>query len=224
MKNQQKSIFGENKYNPIEERVFLRPISRKVAELLNNYTEVSPDQVSAFGFLLTILTVFYIIQKPTDIFIISALLFISIIFDKIDGDLARVKNIAGPKGQYVDGFLDVLGEVLLISAWAISFPGVIGEFLILISCASTVVFNYHGLAAPFYLETTPNTHKNNSDLSFFNRLAISFGYGRAKLFILMIATMLIGFPHFIFYLLPILLVYTLALYLRNIFVKKLTKR
>lgn len=224
MKNQQNSIFGENKYNPIEERVFLRPISRKIATLLNNHTSITPDQISAFGFLLTILTVFCIMEKPTAIFSIVTLLFLSIVFDKIDGDLARVKNIAGPKGQYVDGFLDIFGEVLLISAWAISFSNEVDPFLILISCASTAVFNYHGLAAPFYLGVTPNTHKDSSDISSFSKLAISFGYGRAKLFLAMIATILVGFPHFIFYLLPILLGYTLVLYLRNIFVKKLTKR
>lgn len=224
MENQQNKIFGENKYNPIEERIFLKPISKKIAQFFNNYTSITPNQVSAFGFLLTITTILFIIKKPTEIFIISVLLFASIIFDKVDGDLARIKKIASPKGQYVDGFLDIVGEILLISAWAISFSGGVNEFIVLISCASTAIFNYHGLAAPFYLGVIPNTHKNKSQISFFNGLAISFGYGRAKLFIGMIALILIGVPYFIFYLLPILLIYTFILYLRNIFVKKLTER
>lgn len=216
-------LFGDNKYKPIEETILLKPISLRVAKLLNKHTLITPDQVSFFGFFLTLLTSYFIITKPREIILLIVLLFTSIVFDKIDGDLARAKGIAGMKGQYVDGFLDVLGEVILIAAWVLAFTN--GDsILILISIGATALFNYHGVATPFYLNTTPNTHKESTDLSFINKLAINLGYGRAKLFILMMLLLVIGKPFFLFYILPLLILYTLTLYYRNIFIKGLTKR
>lgn len=223
MQNTDTSIFGDNKYNPLEERLLLRPLSRPIAFFLNKYTKITPDQVSLLGFVVTIITSYFITTSVISTISII-LLYISNILDKVDGDLARVKKIASTQGQYIDGFLDVLGDFALIASWSIAFGFGVHPILILLSCVSTAIFNYHGLASPFYLNTKPNTHKQKQELTFFNKVAMNFGYGRARLFFLMIVLLIINKQELLFFILPLLILYTCMLYLRNIFIKKLTQR
>ena len=214
--------YGDNRYKPLEETLFFRPLSRALAQSLVN-TGVHPDQISFIGFLFTVGTALVIAYGQPSWYVIVLLLIASFVLDKTDGDLARMRGIAGRKGQYVDGFLDAVGEVILITGIAIAtHPSMI---LAMLSSAAVVIFNYHGAAVPLYLDIPPAAHvRSTQQKTTKDHVRDFFSYGRAKFFILVAVLVIIGKLPWLFYVLPILIPYTAVFFSRNIFVRKLTKR
>lgn len=211
--------YGDNRYDPIEERYILRPISKKIAKALLK-TMVTPNMVSVAGFFILLIACFFIISPiPLNFLIAAIVLFVAIIFDKVDGDLARMRGTAGTKGQYIDGFLDVLGEVLLTISLAYGF-GFDNLFFIGCAIAGPLLFNYHGISAPFYLNIPPAAHKNSGKKFSWKEL---FYYGRVKHFFLIIFSLIINAPFLPFFFFSLLVPYTLTLFLKNIFIKKTNK-
>lgn len=216
-----RELHGDNKYKPLEEEVLFRPLSRRLAKRLKN-TKIHPDHVSLFGFILTAIVGILFFSKIGSEVLIAILLFLCLFFDKLDGDLARAKGIAGRKGQYVDGFLDVLGEMILIIGIAkFANPP---TTLAMLSIVSTVLFVYHGVSAPFYLDLKPKTHLDKEKRKPQNHLRDLFSFGRAKFFILIIILTLFGRLELLFFILPLLVFYTILIFLKNIFVERLAKR
>ena len=213
--------YGDNRYRPLEETLLFRPLSTRLARALGK-TSIHPDQVSFIGFLFTLGTAATIAYLHPMRIVTALLLVISFVLDKADGDLARQKGIAGPKGQYVDGYLDVLGDVALVMGCAIAVNA--SPILSMLSVAAVVAFNYHGAAAPLYLTLPPSAHKQTGPKTFKDHCRDALSYGSAKFFLLLTVLALIGKLSWTFYVVPFLLLYTTALFARNIFIKKYAQR
>lgn len=214
--------YGDNRYDPIEERILLRPVSKRIAKILLK-TPITPNMVSVFGFFILILACGVLFFTPSYKYYIAAvILYIALVFDKVDGDLARMRGTAGTKGQYLDGFLDLVAEVILTLSLAY-VAGVESIVLVGLSVAGPLVFNYHGVSAPFYLGVPPSAHKNAESKNIKTYLKELVYYGRAKHFFLFIVSFLTGIPFLPFLILPFLVPYTFALFLKNSLVKKLTR-
>jgi phosphatidylglycerophosphate synthase len=215
-------LYGDNQYNPWEERLLFRPFSKRLAQVLKG-TFIHPDHLSVIGFLLTVIVGALFAYSTLSWVALALILFLCMFFDKADGDLARAMGIASTKGQYIDGMLDAIGEVLLVTGIAIAVqPSLI---LAMLSTAAVVFFNYHGAAAPLYLHIAPSGHKEkNKKKVFAEFIKELFSYGRAKLFLLIIFLLVINHISWLFIALPFLIPYTLVFFLRNIFAKGLTKR
>lgn len=216
-----RDLHGDNRYKPIEEEILFRPLSRRLAKKLAS-TNIHPDQVSFFGFLLTVAVSLLFFTNYASPLILAILLFACLFFDKLDGDLARAKGIAGRKGQYVDGFLDAVGEIILITsiAWFVHPP----MMLAMLSVVGSLLFVYHGVSAPFYLDLAPRPHANPARLAWQKHLREFFSFGRAKFFLLIIILTLFERLDLLFYILPLLIIYTGLIFLKNIFVNGLAKR
>jgi phosphatidylglycerophosphate synthase len=216
-----RDTYGHNRYNPIEEQLLFRPLSKRLARFLK-HTAIHPDHLSVVGFLLTVGVSAIIAYTAASWWILVILLFLCMFFDKVDGDLARIKGIASTKGQYIDGMLDAVGEVLLVSGIAIAVHPPL--LLAMLSAAAVVLFNYHGAAAPLYLDIVPATHKAAEKKHLATSMKELFSYGRAKLFLAIIILVIIHQLAWLFIILPLLILYTLVIFYRNVFVKKLTVR
>jgi phosphatidylglycerophosphate synthase len=221
-RNSIKEAYGDNKWRPLEEQIFLKPISKRVAKIFVN-TRISPDHFSLLGFLLTLGASLILLLKVNNHLIFAAIiLYLAILCDKIDGDLARLKGIAGRKGQYIDGFLDFVGEgILTISlAYVSNFNNM---FILGMAILGPALFNYHSISAPFYLDILPKTHLiTNENIK--QKIKELFYYGRAKHFLIIIISLLIKYPQLPIYIFSLLIPYTFLIFLKNIFIKKLTKR
>lgn len=216
-----KELYGQNKYNPIEEKIFLKPLSKKIAKKLIN-KKISPNTISLLGFILTLLASLILILKINlKYFITPFILYLAILCDKIDGDLARLKNIANRKGQYIDSFFDFIGDTILtISlAYSINFNNTI---ILGLAILGPNLFNYHSILAPFLLDIIPSTHLENNKEKI--KIKEFFFYGRSKHFLFIIFCFIIGLYHLPLYIFPFLIIYTFIIFLKNIFIKKLTKR
>lgn len=214
--------YGDNKYDPIEEKVFLRPISKRIAKALLK-TSVTPNMVSVFGFFILLFACGILLSSSSyNHYIAAVILYIALVFDKVDGDLARMRGTAGTKGQYIDGFLDLVAEVLLTLSLAHA-AGIESVVLVGLSVAGPLVFNYHGIAAPFYLNIPPSAHKNAESKELKTYLKELAFYGRAKHFFLVILSLLFSAPSVPLFIFPLLIPYTFVLFIKNSLVKKLIR-
>lgn len=122
---------------------FLLITSKQITRFLYN-TPVTPHQVILFSLLIGILSSLLIIQENKIIVILGAvLLFYKNVFDKVDGSLARSKNMASRKGRFYDSISDFIVSFFLFTmigcklnsiyqsywVWAICYTALITSML-----------------------------------------------------------------------------------------------
>jgi phosphatidylglycerophosphate synthase len=205
-----RASYADNRYRPLEEELLFRPLSRPIARLLAP-SRVSPTAVNFVGCAAAIGAAVVIGSGVTG-FLAAAAVYVAFLIDKVDGDLARARNVASPRGQYTDGFLDLIGEVSL-TIGALYAVGYVHPVLLALSVAGPLLFYYHGVAVPFYLQRTAPDHRAPQRASGWRTL---FWYGRAKHFLLFALLALVGRLDLVFYVLPLLIVYTSILFVRNL--------
>jgi phosphatidylglycerophosphate synthase len=205
-----RASYADNRYRPVEEELLFRPLSRPIARLLAGYG-VSPTAVNFIGCAATGAAALIIGSGVTGLWGALAI-YLAFLIDKVDGDLARARNVASPRGQYTDGFLDLIGEVSL-TIGALYAVGYVHPVLVALSIAGPLLFYYHGVSVPFYLNKLAPDHRAPHRASGWRTL---FGYGRAKHFLFMALLALIGRLDLAFYVLPLLVPYTAILFMRNV--------
>ncbi|MEK6939563.1 MAG: CDP-alcohol phosphatidyltransferase family protein [Nanoarchaeota archaeon] len=85
-------------------RYLVRPLSRLPSRLLIQYTSITPNQVSVFSFFLAAVSAAFFIRggfMNQVLGVIFASLYV--IFDCVDGNIARVKQLKSVKGHWLDG-------------------------------------------------------------------------------------------------------------------------
>lgn len=90
--------------------------SKQITKFLYK-TPVTPHQVIMFSMIIGIASSILIIQSTIIAVIIGAvLLFYKNVFDKVDGSLARAKNIATRRGRFYDSISDFIVSFALFTA------------------------------------------------------------------------------------------------------------
>lgn len=121
--NQSQPVNGEK--GIVKPRSFIEKIIKtytvQIAQSLKKYNWITPNRISILSFLLGgVLAAWLIWQKYY--FMGVASMTISVIFDGIDGDLARERGVASPKGAILDSVLDRYVDFLIISALILLDP------------------------------------------------------------------------------------------------------
>jgi len=93
---------------------FSRPISRRVTLFLSRFSFITPNCITVFSLVIDI-TAALLIVKGFRI-LPAALIWISFIFDCVDGELARLTNRKSTFGQWLDAELDLIKEIILFFA------------------------------------------------------------------------------------------------------------
>lgn len=84
-------------------KYFVRPLSNPISLLLIKYTGVTPNQVSVFAFSLGLIGVFFFWNGGYANQVIGAFFsLLYILFDCIDGNIARVKQLKSLEGRWLD--------------------------------------------------------------------------------------------------------------------------
>ena len=97
----------------------LRKFSIPIANLLVN-TSISANSISWFSFLLGLISCYMIISGQPYISVIF--LFLSLVFDCVDGDLSRARKKTTKRGYYLDGVLDRVIDSLLVISIVVYYP------------------------------------------------------------------------------------------------------
>jgi phosphatidylglycerophosphate synthase len=202
----------KNPYRPLEEIVLFRPMSEMIARWLKD-SKLTPNTVSAIGFLCSLIAAYFIAHTDgsvmSRVFVIF-MLYLTFLFDKVDGDLARIKRMASPYGTYFDSFLDRVGEIALFAAILLS--GVTAPPLLVgITFAAPLLFYYHQVAVEAYIVRP--TYANSRALSFYLKDLIS--YNRVKHIILLMILVAAGATDLAFYLFPFVFLLPLAIFLKK---------
>lgn len=95
---------------------FLFPSARLITRLLYK-TSVTPHQVILVSLLIGLASSLLIIQGNMGLVIIGAfLLFYKNVLDKVDGSLARIKNLVSRRGRFYDSLTDFIVGLAVFSA------------------------------------------------------------------------------------------------------------
>lgn len=147
------------------------------------------------------------------------MLYASFIFDKIDGDLARIKGLASDRGTYLDSFLDRAGEIVLLSLLVYATETT-NALLIGLAYAGPLLFYYHYVAVERYLKNNAPAKPMPPTNRFRFYMKDLFAYNRARHILLFVIAIALGIPSLVFLVLPIVGLYPIILFLKNSILKK----
>tara|TARA_Y100001970_G_scaffold151793_1_gene185909 strand:+ start:7991 stop:8734 length:744 start_codon:yes stop_codon:yes gene_type:complete len=100
-------------------KFFGRPLAYFLSEFMSKY--VTANQVTYFRAVLVIISLSFIAIDHNIYFNIGVLLFfLNIVFDAVDGQIARKKNNASYWGKFLDGYIDSVSYALLPFVCAIN--------------------------------------------------------------------------------------------------------
>ncbi|MAG08773.1 hypothetical protein CMO89_04820 [Candidatus Woesearchaeota archaeon] len=109
---------------------FYRKPSLPIARLLSK-TRITPNQVTVLGFIIKLVAAFFYSLGSFPYFIFgSVILYISILFDFIDGSLARIKGMQSKRGEFLDKILDDIGKNALFLAIMYGLYTNTGDYLV----------------------------------------------------------------------------------------------
>jgi phosphatidylglycerophosphate synthase len=94
-------------------------------------TGITPNQITIFAFLLALAGVYLLTTaNPLNLIYAGILIFLSKVFDSVDGQIARVKKITNPKGAWFDTIVDRFKEALIIFGVCFALTKQTGEVMI----------------------------------------------------------------------------------------------
>ena len=208
--------FGSNIYTPQFERFFFKPISKPLARIFFKF-KIHPNLISIVGLFFMILASLSVVWNFNNHLLVASLfVYLSFLFDKIDGDLARLSGLAGPLGQYFEGFLDLVGDTLMAMA-LVFFSNFNNEILIYLTLVAPFLFYYNHLSSSLYLNLLPSTYRDFSDSRFVKFVKVLFSYNRVRHELLFILVLLTGKIYLFFYVMPLLIPYTFLVYFKRLF-------
>lgn len=127
-----------------------RPISTSITRLLAN-TSITPNQFTIFTGLIGVLTGYFLAQGPYWGFMIGALLFhLTSVLDGVDGELARLKFMSSPYGQWLDTVVDNSSYVIALVGYLIGLYSDGFTSFERIAGISAVVFTLLALGSMYY--------------------------------------------------------------------------
>src|SRR3989344_595144 len=105
-----------------------RYLSDPIAEFLYKHTPLSGNQVSYFSLVFNILAAWMIASGEPNMIMWSALIFyLGLVFDCVDGELARLRGAAGLGGKWLDVSIGELGNIISMSAFGIGLHHQTGD-------------------------------------------------------------------------------------------------
>lgn len=101
-------------------KYFYRNISRRFTKYIAR-TPLTPNQISVISFLLALFSAYLFTLSYTYIVLGVVLMHLSMVFDCVDGEIARLKNKGSEFGLWLDGILGRAGEMALYFGLAFGF-------------------------------------------------------------------------------------------------------
>ena len=103
-----------------------RPIAKAMLMSIFRHINTTPNQITFFSLVLTIIGCWFFAFKPYPSMMIGILfLHLGYAFDMMDGQYARYKGLSSKFGQWFDPFLDVIKAAFLFIS--LSYAGYVAE-------------------------------------------------------------------------------------------------
>ncbi len=112
------AMFVKRTDGPIS-RYINRRISTRITSLIIRYSiPLTPNQVSVLSLVIALAGAYFIAQNP--IWLGGILVQVSSIIDGVDGELARARRMASPRGGFLDAMLDRYADTAIIIGLALA--------------------------------------------------------------------------------------------------------
>jgi phosphatidylglycerophosphate synthase len=86
-----------------------RPIGAMLISLIDGFKWITPNLLTIAGFISFLTSLYLLVCFPSLTFLIAGLLLIRLVFDDMDGMLARYRGGGSNLGSYLDKITDVIG-------------------------------------------------------------------------------------------------------------------
>jgi len=200
--------FYSNRYRPVEER----PIYALTEMIASKFPNIPIIPVTIMALLLNIVAAFEILKLN---FLFAAILiFLSFIFDKLDGSLAREKIKRGEvldigRGTFIDGFCDIIGITFVSYAVIL----ITSQFLLLspFVIAAPLLYWYVNAGIAAYLQVQPSSSQANVSI-----LKQILSYSRSKEMIVQVITIGTGALGWYVVFHVLLFFYTIVLFIKKV--------
>ena len=108
----------------------LRWLSFPISKFIVRHTFVTPNEITVFSFLLSLAGGFFFLQGDHRNLIIGGILvFLRQIFDQVDGEIARMKNLSSVSGKWLDGITGYLSAEIIIICLSVGIGTPLSYFL-----------------------------------------------------------------------------------------------
>jgi len=189
---------------PIEERIFFRKMTIPLARKMKN-SRITPNQISIIGFIFSLLSGFLILQNIYIFTLLSCItLYFSYFFDKLDGDLARVKKISSAYGNWFESIIDRAGEIVL----TISIIYTTKIYTVPVGLLAGLLALVFPLLFYYYNELSRSIARDKKSVGGF-----TYGYTRGRHFILLIICALLNRLDIFLYVMSLGILYIFILFL-----------
>ncbi|TXT67168.1 MAG: CDP-diacylglycerol--inositol 3-phosphatidyltransferase [Promethearchaeota archaeon] len=178
-------------------RYIFKPLIKGIAKPLSK-TGFTANMATGVMFLNAILSFVFLVVLFKNLILFSIFVFLTGIFDGVDGAIARLRNTQSAYGGFFDSFMDRLSEfviflALLIHFWDQKLWNIIDiSFIMLISLVSSIMISYSRAKAESLFE-------GDFDIGLMARSERLF-----YLFITMIITFFIGYGLYFLFLFMLL--------------------
>jgi len=200
---------AENNYKPIEEEIFVRPISRPLARVLKNVKFITPNNVALLRLIIGVILVPYFMISLN--FVMAGIfVYVSFLLDKLDGDLARVRKMASSYGAYIDSTFDMIcwAVWVIMLAYSINFNNIL---ILSLSVSAPFLYWFHYFEKLVYFPKIKPYKKGILNI---------LKYNSAKHHLITVVFLIAGWVVPYFYFLVLLNFYTLLIFIRNLMVLK----
>lgn len=126
----------------------LRILGKPIVKFIVKFTNITPNQITLFSFLLAILGSLFIFQGGyKNILIGSSLALIYMVFDCVDGEVARLRGLGSNLGLWLDSIIGFIVNPLLILSLSVGLKStgslILGLFAVLCyPMQYLIVFSY----------------------------------------------------------------------------------
>jgi phosphatidylglycerophosphate synthase len=95
------------------------PLANRLVVLACNYTELTPNQITAISSVFRLLSVFFFLGGSRWGLVAGAICYyLAYVIDCVDGPVARLKGKTSVFGRYFDHLSDLIGDMLILAALA----------------------------------------------------------------------------------------------------------
>lgn len=95
------------------------PLANRLVVLVCNYTELTPNQITAVSSVFRLLSAFCFLGGSRWGMVVGALCYyLAYVIDCVDGPVARLKGKTSTFGRYFDHLSDLVGDLLILAALA----------------------------------------------------------------------------------------------------------
>jgi phosphatidylglycerophosphate synthase len=147
----------------------IRRLAAHVTQRLMD-TSITPNQVTITAIVLTVLPAYLLFQESIVQNVIAVVIVYCInILDKVDGQLARAKNLTSRRGIFLDGILHNVSVVAIYgplgARWFFHHNDPTALFMAIGSIILVLLTSYNYLNRAFLVASNPSSEKNKLGIS-----------------------------------------------------------